>query len=127
MKHFTVSVVIDAPAERVWTLLAEFARWPQWGPSIRAVETATERVAPGAVGRVKTAAGFWLPFEITAVEPGRAWDWKVAKIPATGHAVIPLGPTRSRATFSAPWLVAPYMLVLRVGLGRVRRLAEEAP
>ena len=57
-----------APAARVWTLISQFEWWPEWGASIRAVETEADRVAEGVTGRVQTIAGIWLPFQITTVE-----------------------------------------------------------
>lgn len=105
-------------------MLAEFRHWPAWGPTVRDVEADAPVVAPGVRGRVRTLLGLWLPFEITAAEPERSWEWRVAGVPATGHEISALGPGRTRVAFSVPALAAPYLLVLRLGLARLRRLAE---
>ena len=89
-----------------------------------AVESDADEVAVGATGRVKTIAGPWLPFVITEVERGHSWTWKVAGIPATGHRVSARGEARTLVEFTAPIAVAPYALVLNVGLRRLKRLAE---
>ncbi len=123
----SASAEVDAPAADVWSLLARFDRWPAWGPSITSVEADADEVAPGVTGRVRTAVGVWLPFEITGVLPGRSWDWRVAGIPATGHRVDPIDDRRSRVTFTTPWPTAPYLAVLAVALGRIRRLATRTP
>lgn len=125
VKHVRTSIDVDAPAPAVWRLLAEFAHWPAWGPTIRAVDAAADEVAPGVTGRVQTVVGGWLPFEITDVDPGRSWTWRVVGVPATGHAIEPLGGGRSRVEFSVPWPAAPYVVVLRSGLRRLRSVAEQ--
>jgi hypothetical protein len=118
-----VAAEIQAPAPVVWKLLADTSRWPEWGPSVRAVEAPDRLVAPGMRGRVRTAVGLWVPFEITSVDAGRAWDWRVAGVAATGHRVEPLGPRRCRAIFVVPLWAAAYGLVCRLALRRLARIA----
>jgi uncharacterized protein YndB with AHSA1/START domain len=118
-----VAAEIDAPSELVWRLLASTSRWPEWGPSVLAVDPRARLVEPGLRGRVRTRLGFWLPFEVTEVDPGRAWRWRVAGVAATGHRVEPLGPRRCRAVFEVPWWAASYGLVCRAALRRLSRLA----
>jgi uncharacterized protein YndB with AHSA1/START domain len=124
MKHLHASVEIGAPTPHVWALLTEFRHWSRWGPSIRAVESDAESVAVGVRGRIQTVIGGWLPFEITAVEQERRWDWTVAGLPATRHFVVALSPSRTRAEISVSWLLAPYVAVLHVGLRRIKAMAE---
>ena len=123
MKRVRASIDVAAPAGEVWALLTEFRNWPKWGPTVRAVRAQASTVAPGVVGRVQTPVRLWLPFEITEVAPGSSWEWKVAGVPATGHRITPT-PSGCRVEFSVPALLAPYVLVLRSGLGRLKRLAE---
>jgi hypothetical protein len=126
VRRVSVAAVIDAPVGLVWPLISEFRHWPAWGPSIRAVEADAGEVAAGVTGRVQTIVGLWLPFEITSVEPGRAWHWKVAGIAATGHEVSPIEDSRTRVTFTVPWTLAPYRMVLRAALSRIDALAAGA-
>lgn len=126
MNHVRAAIDIEVPGEVVWAIITEFEQWPVWGPTVRSVAADELRVAAGIAGKVQTSVGVWLRFEITEVDPGRAWGWKVAGIPATGHAVTPTGPSSCRLEFSVPWLAAPYVAVLRIGLRRVKRLAETA-
>ena len=118
-----VAAELDAPPEKVWELLANTSHWPDWGPSVLAVEPAEAEVRSGLRGRVRTAARFSLPFEITAVEPGRAWRWRVAGVAATGHRVEGLDPGRCRVVFEVPLWAAPYAIVCRMALRRLARLA----
>ena len=125
MRQVTASVDIAAPADVVWSQIAEFRHWPRWGPTVRAVEADGDRVASGVRGRVQTPLGFWLPFEITEVDEGRSWTWRVAGVPATGHRVVANDSAGCRLEFTAPIVAAPYVAVLRAGLRRVRRLSED--
>jgi hypothetical protein len=119
-----VAAELEMSAERAWELLSDTSHWAAWGPSVGAVEPAGVRVEPGLRGRVRTVAGFTLPFEITAVEPGRSWRWRVGGLSATGHRVEPLGADRCRVVFEVPAWAAPYGLICWVALRRLARLAR---
>jgi uncharacterized protein YndB with AHSA1/START domain len=125
--HLEVAAELDAAPERAWELLADIARWPEWGPSVAGTEPAAGLVEPGLRGRVRTPAGFSVPFEVTAVEPGKAWRWTVAGVVATGHRVEALGPGRCRVVFEVPLWAAPYAIVCRLALRRLARLAAPGP
>jgi uncharacterized protein YndB with AHSA1/START domain len=125
VRHVGTSVEIDAPAPVVWDLLTDLGCWPAWGPSIRRVASTADRVAPGVTGRLQTVVGIWVPFEISRVEEGHSWSWTVAGVPATGHFLSALGPDRCRVRFTVAWVLAPYLVVMRVALGRLKRMAEQ--
>lgn len=122
---------VPAAPEVVWDLLVDTSRWPEWGPSVTAVEldyahathATTARITAGSTGRVRTAVGVWVPFRITEFDDGRRWSWNVAGIPATSHTVEP-APGGCRVGFGVPLLVAPYALVCQVALARIERLAR---
>ena len=116
MRHVSTSIEVTASTAVVWDRIACYEHWPSWGVSIRSVEAPGSFVEQGARGRVTTIIGLTLPFEITAVDPGRRWSWSVAGIPATGHEVVALGADRTKVRFTAPWLFAPYLFVLRRAL-----------
>lgn len=126
MRRLSRGLDVAAPAAVVWRLIAEFRHWPTWGPTVRAVKADADMVATGVRGRVQTPLGIWLPFEITDVVDGHSWDWRVGGVPATGHRVTPTGPTTCRVEFTVPWVAAPYLAVVRIGLRRLVRLAESA-
>ncbi|MDJ0955066.1 MAG: SRPBCC family protein [Acidimicrobiia bacterium] len=124
MRHARASLEIEARAGEVWRLISEFEYWPTWGPTVVAIESAAKAVGPGVTGRVKTIGGLWLPFRIIDVEPDHSWNWRVLGIPMTGHTVADLGDGRTKVEFTVPIVLAPYVLVLRRGLRRLKLLAE---
>ena len=71
------SVDIDAPAERVWAVLADFERYPAWNPFVR---EARGEVREGArlVVRLGPPGGSVRTFKpvVTRAEPGRALSWR---------------------------------------------------
>lgn len=115
---------IDAPAELLWALLVEIHRWPQWGPSVRAVELDSPRLHLGSAGSVRTVGGLTLPFEITDLVEGRCWAWRVGGITATDHRVESRA-IGCRVSFGVPWWATPYLGVCAVALRRLERLATE--
>lgn len=48
MRNYTATAVIAAPPERVWPILADVLRWPEWLPTVSAV--ASLDTTPFAVG-----------------------------------------------------------------------------
>lgn len=116
---------IAAPADRVWELFRDTEAWPEWGPSVRAVESPTRYVEAGTSGRVRTVAGIRLPFEVRTCADYR-WTWDVAKLPATGHRVEQGEKSAGDcvAVIEIPPLAAPYTVVCERGLRRLRGLAE---
>ncbi len=134
---------IDAPADACWEVLTDTTLWPEWGPSVRAVECeGGERyITRGTRGRVQLAVPGkpWVPFEVTACGDYR-WTWRVGvpagdamrnaldaapRVPATGHRVEPLDGSACRVVFEIPPLAAGYALVCRRALDRIARLAVE--
>lgn len=116
-----VDRAIDAPADVVWDLLVDTRRWPEWGPSIGAVECSDRRIRRGSTGRIRIVGGLRVPFEVTECEDHR-WTWRVAGIPATGHRVEPLD-DGCRAVFEVPVLAVGYAPVCRLALSRLADLA----
>lgn len=123
MRHVATSRRIDAAAPEVWRVIIDTRLWPEWGPTVRAVDYPSRWLTTEATGRVQTIGGVWLPFAVTHFEDGREWSWSVAGVPATGHRLVSLGANETELTFTVPWLAAPYVPVLRRGLALVERLA----
>ncbi len=127
MAPIRVTQDVAASPQRSWDVLVDTRLWARWGPSVTAVDLHGQgtRISAGSTGRVLTIVGIWLPFEITEFVDGERWAWSVQGIGATGHEVRDR-PSGSQVVFHVPLLAAPYAVVCRIALDRVRRLAESA-
>jgi hypothetical protein len=105
MQTLHASIDIDAPAERVWRVVTDFARYPEWNPFI--VRAAGEQRVGGRLELTITAPDVRaVTFRPTVLdlEPGRLIRWK-GKLLIPGlfdgrHALMvdPLDDGRSRFT-----------------------------
>ncbi|MGI5485355.1 SRPBCC family protein [Microtetraspora malaysiensis] len=66
------SVVVDAPVERAWTVMADLATWPRWASNLEIVELSDVR--PGAPFRWKLN-GVALRSRFAVVTPERELTW----------------------------------------------------
>ncbi len=92
-RFFNISRHIEAPAQQVWEVLSDIARWPEWTPTVDSVERLDD--GPLQVGsRVKVRQpklpqALW---EVTEVVDGRSFTWE-AKGPGMKtvgrHRVVP--------------------------------------
>jgi Polyketide cyclase / dehydrase and lipid transport. len=121
-RRIEVARELPVPADRAWTLLIDTGRWPEWGTSVRSVKCTDREIHAGTTGRIETVLRIQVSFEIVACEPYR-WTWRVARIPATGHRVEPLGEGRCRVVFEVPLPAAAYVPVCRRALDRIADLA----
>ena len=121
-RRVVVARELARPPAAAWDRLVDTRAWPEWGPTVAAVESPDRRVQAGTTGRVRIAwLGLWVPFEVTSLEwdGGRGhWTWRVAGVPATGHRVGPAG-EGCRVAFEIPLVAAPYAAVCRRALTRL--------
>ena len=113
-------IEIAAPSERVWTVIADVERWHEWTPSITSIRLLDGSMAVGARAEVRQPKLPPLVWRVTALEPGRFFDWEVRSPGAHtvgSHRVEPRG-SGSLATLSLVqsgpigWLVGRMMLDL---------------
>ncbi len=109
---------------QIWELITDTDTWPEWGPSVSAVESENRFIRKGTKGKVKTAGGIWLPFLITEYEEGHFWSWDVVGIPATGHRVESRENGFCLLTFEIPLLAAPYAYICKIALDRIAGILE---
>ena len=92
-RFFQTTRHIDAPVQRVWDVLFDVARWPEWTPTIKSVERLED--GPFQVGSRAEVRQPKLPravWEVTEVVDGQSFTWE-----ATGpglrtiarHEVVP--------------------------------------
>lgn len=103
MKTLRTEIEIDAPAERVWAVLADSAAYPEWNPFIPRL---VGRLEPGAKleVRLEPPGGTAMTFRPTvlAAEPARELRW-LGRLFVPGlfdgehrFAIEPLGEARVR-------------------------------
>jgi uncharacterized membrane protein len=130
MSDFGTVVEISAPAERVWLVMSDIERWPEWTASVSRVE----RIDPGplAVGsRARIRQPRLLPavWRVTELDPGRSFTW-VTRSPGvrvTGQQrVEPWGPgSRAHLGLRFEGILGPLVARLAAALSN-RYLALEA-
>jgi uncharacterized membrane protein len=118
---FRTRIVIDAPIDRVWAVLADIEGQPRWMHEMKEV-----RVEPGPVGvgtrGVATVRIFGLtsrdPVRVTVFEPPRRFAIEHLGT-FTGHGDITLQPGADRTTTIVRWdetLIAPALAHVWAGL-----------
>lgn len=120
--YIEISRVVGAAPKRVWRLLTDTSTWEHWGPSVLAVRSSDRYIKKGSYGRVKTALHFWVPFEVTDLDSGKYWSWRISGISATGHRIEDLDEESCRLVFQVPFWAAPYLVVCKIALDRIVRL-----
>lgn len=115
---------IKAPPAAVWAALTDTQAWPDWGPSVQAVDCEDRWIRAGSHGRVK-AFGLWVPFEIDDFEAGQRWSWKVAGVRATEHAVL-ADDDGTVLVFGVPWYAPMYLTICAIAARRIAAQVEGA-
>lgn len=73
--EYSATTVIDAPPDRVWSVLVDTASYPEWDPFCIRIEGA---VAPGAKLKAysKLSPGRGFAVKVTELEPHRRMTWR---------------------------------------------------
>jgi uncharacterized protein YndB with AHSA1/START domain len=94
MATFTRSIAIQAPIERVWTILADLERWPEWTASVRSVRAlGSTPLGVGARYRVEQPKLKPADFTISDWRPPHSFTWKMGTTALSAVAVHTLTPT----------------------------------
>jgi uncharacterized protein YndB with AHSA1/START domain len=99
-----ISVDVAAPVERVWEVLVDVERWPEWTDSVSSARLLD--TGPLAVGARVQVSQPRIPtgeYTVTALEPGSSFTWEQRQPGSTvsaHHACTPLpdGGTRVELT-----------------------------
>ena len=89
------SIDIDAPPERVWAVMADVERWPEWTPtmnSVRRLDGGDLRV--GSRAKIKQPKLMGVTWQVTSLQPGRSFVWQnrsPGMLSVGGHEIEPLG------------------------------------
>ena len=76
MQELASNILIDAPRERVWRILLDFDRYPEWNPFVSRI-TGWPAVGEQLDIRLTPPGGMALSFkpEVVRVEPEREFRW----------------------------------------------------
>jgi hypothetical protein len=128
--RFSISIDINAPAGRVYEVMADIDRWHEWTPSItsiRRLDGAAFEVGKRAmIKQPKFPPAMWT---LSRIEPGRRFEWfnKAPGVKVTGHHSVEPTPTGSRATLALSYEGLFGSLLARMTEGITRRyIAMEA-
>jgi len=75
MKSFSSSILIDAPAARVWRILTDIANWPKWNTTVDKVDGAVT-VGSSITVYAKISPGRAFPVKVAELTPPRRMVWK---------------------------------------------------
>jgi uncharacterized membrane protein len=91
--HFQVSVAIDAPADRVWSVLSDVERWPEWTPTMTSVQRLDPgQFRPGSQARIKQPKLPAMVWTVSSIEPLRQFTWSTTSggvVTVAGHVITP--------------------------------------
>jgi uncharacterized protein YndB with AHSA1/START domain len=125
--EYQTSVFIAAPTERVWEILIDVERWPEWTASMSRVERLDEgELRVGSPVRVKQPRLPPSSWTVTDLDPGRSFTWmsRSGGVTSEGvHGVEPSG-NGSRATLAFRQTGLLARLIGLVGGGLIRRYVE---
>jgi uncharacterized membrane protein len=101
------TIEIAAPPGRVWNVMIDVQRWPEWTPTVTSVERLD--AGPLKVGsrvrirQPRLPAAVWT---VTARDTGRYFEWQNAAPgvkSAAGHRVEAVGSRATRVTLTFGW------------------------
>lgn len=99
MTRFETRIEIAAPSERVWAVLADVVRWPEWTTSMaRITPVGPAGLVQGTRYRVEQPRLRPALFTVTAVEPGRSFTWAMRSPGVRAVAVHAVTPTSAGCT-----------------------------
>jgi uncharacterized membrane protein len=120
-RHTIKTVDIDAPPERVFAVLCDVERWPEWTPTMISVQRLDQgSLAVGSSAHVRQPKLRPAVWQVTEFEDNRNFTW-ATRAPGirmkAGHLVEPRGSgSRVALSFEMSGLIAPLVSRLYGGL-----------
>lgn len=77
MRHFSITVDIAASPQRVWAVMTDFTRWPEWTASVTSIKQLGEgEIVPGArivIHQPEFPPAVWV---MQTLDPDAGFTWK---------------------------------------------------
>lgn len=93
--HTECSVEIDVPPERVWPVITDVERWPEWTPTMRSVELLRPGpLAQGTEARISQPRFGTRTWRVTSIDPGKSFTWETrgtGTVMVASHVITPRG------------------------------------
>lgn len=130
MTHFSISIEIRAPSDRVWAVMSDIERWPEWTPTVTSIQRLDRGpLAVGSRARIRQPKLPPAKWQVTELEEGRSFTW-VSRGPGvrvTARHGVEANQGGSQATLSLQFsgFFGPLVARLTRGLNQ-RYLALEA-
>ena len=103
MPRWAHSIEINATPARVWQVLSDVSKWPEWTPSIESVEGTPATMGVGATAVVKARGNPKATWTVTEWNPGQNFTWvtSIRGSKSVGeHIIEPNGEGKSRVTLA---------------------------
>ena len=130
MTHFSTAVEIHAPTDRVWAVLSDLERWPEWTPTITSLQRVDRSpLAVGSRARIRQPKLPPAEWHVTELNEGKSFTWVTGSlgVQVTARHWVEANEGGSRAMLSLQFsgLLGPLMARLTRSLNE-RYLALEA-
>jgi hypothetical protein len=103
MVAFSNSVEIQASPERVWAVMSEIERWPEWTPTVHSIQRLDSGpLAPGKRVRIRQPKLPPADWQVTNLDEGRGFTWVTRSpgVSVTARHWVEASGGGSRATLS---------------------------
>jgi carbon monoxide dehydrogenase subunit G len=103
MARWERTIEINANPARVWQIMSDVSKWPEWTPSIESVDQIASNMAIGSEAVVKAKGTPKAKWRVTEWNPGQNFTWvtSVRGAKTVGeHIIQPDGEGRSKATLA---------------------------
>jgi uncharacterized membrane protein len=125
------SVLVDAPTKRVWRVISDAARWPEWAEVCTRVWDSPDEQTwkpDHKFGFMLKMAGKDVPFSVTIsrVKPEKFIDWKSTKFTVTAVRTISVEFENGRCKVTDSKHLSSYLLPIRLAYPRkvIHRMTE---
>ncbi|HEY8172692.1 MAG TPA: SRPBCC family protein [Dehalococcoidia bacterium] len=77
------TVDIKTSPERVWSVLRDIERWPEWTPSVTNLQALDGGLSAGARVRIHQPGYRPAVWRVASLDEGRAFAWETSPLPGT--------------------------------------------